>query len=84
MKQKNNIGIWGLVVKVGSKFGATIVKLAKGLKIGKVGLAGASLASYSYMFTWEFAVLIMISLFVHESGHVWAGIPPAPTPGGPR
>ncbi len=35
-------------------------------------MAAVSLATYSYMYSWKFAVLIMVSLFVHESGHVWA------------
>lgn len=69
---KNKTGLVALAIKLGSKFVTVLAKLAKGFKIGKVGLVGASLASYAYMFTWEFAVMIMFMLFVHESGHIWA------------
>ena len=61
-----------LSFKLGPKIVGVIAKIVKGLKVGKVGLAGASLASYAYMFTWEFAAMIMFMLFIHESGHIWA------------
>lgn len=69
---KSKAGLLALVIKIGPKILAVLTKLAKGLKVGKVTLVGASLASYAYMFTWEFAVMIMFMLFVHESGHIWA------------
>jgi Zn-dependent protease len=50
--------------------------LTKGLgvsaKLFKVGLAGVSFALYAYMFTWKFALVIMVQLFIHEYGHIWA------------
>lgn len=60
----NKAGLIALAVKVRSK----VVKF----KPGKVGLAGASMAFYAYLCTWGFAVIIMLTLFVHESGHIWA------------
>ncbi|KKT28378.1 hypothetical protein A3G55_03730 [Candidatus Giovannonibacteria bacterium RIFCSPLOWO2_12_FULL_44_25] len=69
---KSKAGLIALAVKVGPKIVAVLAKLVKGLKVGKVGLAGTSMASYAYMFTWEFAAMIMFMLFVHESGHIWA------------
>lgn len=48
------------------------LKLLKVFKSAKLLLAGASLATYSYLFTWEFAVAIMWTIGVHEMGHVWA------------
>lgn len=69
---KSKTGLFALAIKVGPKIIGVLAKLAKGLKVGKVGLAGASLASYAYMFTLEFAAMILLMLFVHESGHVWA------------
>lgn len=69
---KSNAGLVALAIKVGPKVVTVLAKLVKGLKVGKVGLAGASMASYAYMFTWEFAAMIMLMLFVHESGHIWA------------
>lgn len=59
-------------VAIGIKLGPKILKLAKTLKVGKVGLFAASAGAYSYLFTWQFAALILLMLFVHESGHIWA------------
>lgn len=47
-------------------------KLFKVFKSAKLLLAGASLATYSFLFTWEFALAIMWAIGVHEMGHVWA------------
>jgi Zn-dependent protease len=49
-----------------------VFKLFKIFKSVKLLLAGATLATYSYLFTWEFAVAIMYAIGVHELGHVWA------------
>ena len=65
-------GIVALAAKLGPKLVTVGVKLAKVAKVGKMGLAIGSMAAYVYLFTWQFAVLIMISLFFHESGHIWA------------
>lgn len=76
---KPRVGIIALLVKAGPKVGATLLKLVKGLKFGKVGLAAASFAGWATVSTWQFAVILMLSLGIHESGHVWAmrrcGIP---------
>lgn len=68
-----------ILLKVGGKLAVVAAKLAKMFKVGKVGLAAASLASYSYLYTWQFALLIMVAIGWHECGHVWAmrrrGIP---------
>lgn len=69
---KSLLGPLVILVKLGPKIGTIALKLLKGLKVGKVGFATASLAAYSYMFTWQFAALILFMLFVHESGHIWA------------
>ena len=70
---KKSTGIWALVIKLGTKL---LTLVAKGAKFW---LAAASAVTYSYMFGWKFAIAIMVMLFVHESGHVWAmrksGIP---------
>lgn len=65
-------GIVAFIAKVGSKLLSIGVKLAKVLKIGKFGLAIGSMVAYAYLFTWQFSVLLMVSLFFHESGHIWA------------
>lgn len=41
-------------------------------KFTKIALAGTSFALYAYMFTWKFALVIMVQLFIHEYGHIWA------------
>ncbi len=54
-------------------------KLVKSATAVKAGLAGASVLAYSWMFSWQFAVILIVSLVIHEYGHVWAmrtvGIP---------
>lgn len=65
-------GLVALAAKVGPKLLAVVVKFAKVIKIGKFGLAIGSMAAYAYLFTWQFAIMVMISLFFHESGHIWA------------
>nr|WP_274611091.1 site-2 protease family protein [Rhodovibrio sodomensis] len=37
-----------------------------------MALAGASVAAYSTLFTWEFALILVAAIFVHELGHVWS------------
>jgi Zn-dependent protease len=57
--------------RVGGIF--VIIKLlAKFAKLGKVGLAALSFGAYAVVFNWQFALVIVSMLFVHESGHIWA------------
>ncbi|MDI7269846.1 MAG: site-2 protease family protein, partial [Myxococcota bacterium] len=62
-------GLLVLVLKVGTK-------IAKGipaaLKTFKPGLALASGAAFSVLFSWQFALAVMIMLAFHEYGHVHA------------
>lgn len=69
---KINPGLVALTFKIGAKMLGVIVKFAKFLKVGKLGLAVGSMASYVYLFTWQFAIVIMVFLLVHEYGHIWA------------
>lgn len=69
---KSKTGLIALFAKLGGKLFSLLAKLVKAIKVGKAGFAGATLASYSYMYTWKFALLIMFMLFIHESGHIWA------------
>jgi Zn-dependent protease len=62
-------GVLTLALKIGPKILTVAAKFAK---IGKFGFAVISMASYTYMFTWKFAVMIMVLLFVHEYGHIFA------------
>ena len=68
-EEKKKPGIWALIVKLGGKFLSFFIKF---LKVGKLALAAITFASYSYLFTWKFALLLMIAIGFHESGHVWA------------
>ncbi|MBI1838992.1 MAG: site-2 protease family protein [Candidatus Colwellbacteria bacterium] len=70
--KKISAGSIALITKMGVKILPVLLKLAKALKFGKGALLGLSLASYAYLFTWKFAAIIVILIFVHESGHVWA------------
>jgi len=41
-------------------------------KFSKIALAGISLAAYTYLYSWPFALMLMAQLFIHEYGHIWA------------
>jgi Zn-dependent protease len=69
---KIKAGVFALFFKFGPKLLSLFAKLFKCLKLGKVGLAAGSMASYAFLFSWEFALMIMFMLFVHEYGHIWA------------
>ncbi len=70
--RKTFLGIWILLTKIGFKLFSVLIKMVKALKVGKIGLATGSAASYAYLMSWEFALVIMVSLFFHEYGHIWA------------
>jgi Zn-dependent protease len=53
-----------------SKVGKSIWTTTK--KLSKFGLAGLSFAAYAFLYNWRLALLIMISVGFHESGHIWA------------
>jgi Zn-dependent protease len=61
-----------LLYKMGPKLFSVLGKILKSAKAVKLGLAGASMATYSVIFSWKFALILMFMLFVHESGHIWA------------
>jgi Zn-dependent protease len=72
MTEKKSKTGWGLFGKFGAKFLTYLPKLLKMTKLIKVGLLAISFASYAYLFTWKFALLIIIALGFHESSHVVA------------
>ena len=47
-------------------------KLFKSAKVIQVALVGASAASYAYLFTWQFALILIMALMFHELGHLHA------------
>lgn len=66
VKEKSSrTGPLGLLLMLGLKFSkvATLIKAA---------LFAGSFGMYAVLFSWKFAALIVVSLFVHENGHVWA------------
>jgi Zn-dependent protease len=73
------VGLWLIFVKLGAKILPAIMKVFSIALKTKGGLAALSFAGYSAVFTWQFALILMISLGIHEAGHVWAmrrcGIP---------
>ncbi len=48
------------------------LKLLKSAKVIKVMLAGASVAAYSWLFSWQFALALIACLVFHEYGHIRA------------
>jgi len=72
-KKQSRTGLWGLFIKFAGKFGVKFFGLlGKVFKLGKFSLAAITFSTYALMFTWKFALLIMIALGVHETGHVHA------------
>lgn len=71
-EKKSKVGVFGVLGKIGGKFLTFFPKLLKMTKLVKVGLLAVSFASYAYLFTWKFALLIIIALGFHESSHVIA------------
>ncbi|MCF2857522.1 site-2 protease family protein [Pseudoalteromonas sp. SMS1] len=47
-------------------------KLFKSAKVVKAALIGASVAGYAWLFSWQFALMLVVCLVVHEYGHVRA------------
>lgn len=72
----SRMGLLAVVAKLGAKVlgaagkvGAGALKAAKGTNLA---MAAASAAAYSILFSWKFALLLLLQLFVHEYGHVHA------------
>jgi Zn-dependent protease len=71
-QNKTKVGLWALLGKFGSKVLSLLAKALKALKFTKVGLAGLSFAGYAAIYTWKFALVLLVAVGFHESGHVWA------------
>lgn len=70
MKSGNNVfGLGVLFFKLAPKLFKILLGIAKS---AKVLLFGGSAATYSVLFGWKVALMILAFLFVHESGHLWA------------
>lgn len=72
----SRMGILAVLAKVGAKLAGALGKLGAGalqaVKGTNVAMAAASAAAYSILFSWKFALLLLLQLFVHEYGHVHA------------
>lgn len=62
----NNFGFMALILKISPM----VLKFIKSVKVIKVALAGGSMLAYSYLFTWEFAAILILSIVFHEYGHI--------------
>lgn len=67
---------WGGLVAVLVALGGKLKGLLTLLKLGKFGGTFISMAisvgAYAILFPWWFAVGLVLMIFVHEMGHVWA------------
>jgi Zn-dependent protease len=63
-------GIGALLAKIGGALKALILLLPKAKLLLTAGSALVSVAAYSLIWGWEFAVGFVVLLFVHEMGHV--------------
>jgi Zn-dependent protease len=72
MNKKDSANFLIIFLKMFAPVGKLFIKLAKMAKLVKLGLISGSTVAYAYMFTWQFALIIMTFLFIHEYGHVWA------------
>jgi Zn-dependent protease len=73
---KPGAGVLTVIAKLGTKLLASAGKIGAGalkaVKGTNLAMAAASAAAYSLIFSWKFALLLMLQLFVHEYGHVFA------------
>ncbi|MCO7189317.1 MULTISPECIES: site-2 protease family protein [unclassified Pseudoalteromonas] len=65
VQQRDNKGSWFGLAALG-------FKLLKSANVVKAALAGASLAGYAWLFSWQFAVMLLACLVIHEYGHIRA------------
>jgi Zn-dependent protease len=65
-------GVLAAIVAFAAKFKAIILLLPKLKLLTTVGTMLVSVAAYSFVFGWTFAVGFVVLIFVHEMGHVIA------------
>jgi Zn-dependent protease len=65
-------GVAAILFKVGPKLAKILSTLLKGGKVIKGTLFATSAASYTMIFGWKVAIMILLLLFLHEGGHLWA------------
>jgi len=65
-RKEKLVNIMLVCLKLFGKIGSVSTKLIK------IALLGTSFAVYSYMFSWQFSIIILVQLLIHEYGHIWA------------
>lgn len=70
--RSRNMSLAGILILLGKVGGKLFKGLAGIFKTVKPGFAVASGAVYGIFFSWKFALALMLMLFVHEYGHVYA------------
>lgn len=76
---RSNAGLIVLFAKLGPKLFPILVKMHDALWVAVkslfgikgVGLVG-SVGLYTYLFTWQMAVALVVFIGIHEYGHLWA------------
>jgi Zn-dependent protease len=75
-QSSQRMGVLAVLAKLGGKLAAAAGKIGTGVlkavKGTNLAWAAASAAAYSIIFSWKFALLLLLQLFVHEYGHVHA------------
>lgn len=71
-KKSGWVGMAIVLGKIGPKLAKIVSTLIKGGKLVKGGLFAGSAASYTVIFGWKVAVMILLLLFLHEGGHLLA------------
>lgn len=66
------LGLAKILGKVAKPLSKPIMTVLKGGKALKGGLLATSFGAYAFLFSPEFSLLILTSLFIHEYGHLWA------------
>ncbi len=63
------LGLAAMFFKLGGKILGISLKVLKSPKVVKVGLAAASVVTYSLFVSWQFAIAICVTIAWHEFGH---------------
>ena len=69
IQNKKKKGFGAGVITLIITFGTKLLKMTK---VIKAALIIGSIASYSYLFNWKFALMIVATILFHEYGHFWA------------
>ncbi|HEY4488587.1 MAG TPA: site-2 protease family protein [Candidatus Paceibacterota bacterium] len=77
--RNSNLGFLVLLGKLGPKLVPVLAKMGDSLwqvvkplfGLKSAGLAG-SVGLYTYLFTWEMAISLVVFIGIHEYGHLWA------------